>query len=459
MKMKPLSLETIAEVTGGKYIGPESEKGRLITGVVRDNRHVQPGNLFVCIKGERVDGHDFAPSAFASGAYACLAEKELNEPGGPYILVASTLLALKALSKYYRSLFDIPVVGITGSVGKTTAKEMTASVLAEKYKVLKTPENLNNEIGVPLTILSLREEHEAAVIEMGISDLGEMSRLADIVRPDICLMTTIGYCHLEALHDLNGVLKAKSEVYSFMPKGGIAVVNGDDEMLSGFDPGIKKVTFGYGKNNDFRAENLKNNGFDGITCDIILPDGVRFNAEIPAFGSHIALAALAAAAIGSALGLSSENIRNGFKNYLPVGGRADVQKTDYITVINDCYNANPNSVTASLLSLCSLPGRRVAILGDMKELGTSARELHREIGALAGNQGLDCLICCGNMAEFIYKGLISSGCTTCQAWNFPMKEALFSVLPSLIKKGDTVLVKASHSMHFEEIVEELKKLR
>jgi len=459
MKMKPVSLETIANVTGGQYIGNESSKNETITGVVRDNRHVQPGNLFVCIEGARVDGHDFAASAYKNGAACCLAEKELKDAAGPYILVDSTLQALKDLSKYYRSLFDIPFIGITGSVGKTTAKEMTAAVLSEKYNVLKTAENLNNEIGVPLTLLNLREEHEVAVIEMGISDFGEMSRLAEMVRPDICLMTTIGYCHLEALGNLSGVLKAKSEVYSFMPKTGIAVVNGDDEMLAGFDPGIKKVTFGFGTQNDFYAENVQNNGFDGISCDITVPSGKSFHADIPAFGSHIVLAALAAAAIGSQLGIGEDKIISGLKKYAAVGGRADVQKTDYITIINDCYNANPNSVTASLLSLCTLEGRKVAILGDMKELGRKSRDLHREIGVLAGKSGLDCLICCGNMAEFIYKGLISTGSDTCQAWNFPMKEALFSVLPSLIKEGDTVLVKASHSMHFEEIVEELKKLK
>ena len=186
MKMKPLSLQTISEVTKGRLIGSKQESQTCITGVVRDNREVEPGNLFLCIKGERVDGHSFANAAFSAGAACCLAEKEIPDAAGPYILVSSTLEALKELGKYYRSLFRIPVIGITGSVGKTSAKEMTAAVLAEKFNVLKTPENLNNEIGVPLTLLALREEHEAAVVEMGISDFGEMSRLADMVRPSVC---------------------------------------------------------------------------------------------------------------------------------------------------------------------------------------------------------------------------------------------------------------------------------
>ena len=457
MKMKPLSLKTICEVTQGRFFGTEEDGEKCITGVVRDNRDVEPGNLFLCIQGQRVDGHNFANAAFAAGAACCLAEKEIPEAAGPYILVCSTLEALKALGKYYRSLFSIPVIGITGSVGKTSAKEMVAAVLSEKFNILKTPENLNNEIGVPLTLLSLREEHEAAVVEMGISDFGEMSRLADMVRPTVCLTTAIGYCHLEALKDLNGVLKAKSEVFSFMGPDSIAVMNGDDAMLASFDPGIQKITFGLGRQNDFYADNIQNLGFDGIVFDVCHKNS-RFRAHIPAFGSHMVLAALAAVAIGKVFGLTNEEITKGLSQFRAVGGRANVQKTPYITIINDCYNANPNSMTASILSLSAISGRKVAILGDMGELGPISQNIHREIGVLVGKQGIDTLICCGKTAEFIYKGLISSGCKT-EAWHFPMKEALFSVLPSLIREGDTVLVKASHFMHFEDIVEELKKLR
>jgi UDP-N-acetylmuramoyl-tripeptide--D-alanyl-D-alanine ligase len=456
MKMKPLSLETIANVTGGTYIGDPAQRAEFIANVVRDNREAAQGSLFICIKGERVDGHSFANKAFAAGAVCCLAEHELCEPQGPYILVTSTLQALKTLGEYYRSLFHIPIIGVTGSVGKTTAKEMAAAVLSQKFNVLKTPENLNNEIGVPLTLMSLCEEHEAAVIEMGISDFGEMSRLARMVRPDICLMTTIGYCHLDNLCDLQGVLRAKSEVFEFMKPDALAVVNGDDELLRAFDPGVRKLTFGYGEHNDYRAEQIETQGADGVSCDIV-SSTERFSVSIPAFGSHMVLGALPAAAIGRELGLTGEEIRLGLLSYAAVGGRANIADTGYITLIDDCYNANPNSVTASLLSLCSLEGRRVAILGDMKELGRNTNELHREIGIFAAKSGVDCLICCGEKAEFIYKGWISSGCEI-EAWHFPLKDALFAVLPSLIKKGDNVLVKASHSMKFEEITEELRKL-
>lgn len=456
MGMKPLMLETIACVTGGTYIGDDAKKSITITGVVRDNREAFDGCLFLCIKGERADGHNFANKAFDAGAACCLCERPLDDPRGPYVLVESTLQALKGLGEYYRGLFDIPVIGVTGSVGKTTAKEMTATVLSQKFNVLRTPENLNNEIGVPLTLLSLKEEHEAAVIEMGISDFGEMSRLAKMVRPDICLMTTIGYCHLEQLGDLNGVLKAKSEVFKLMKPSGLAVVNGDDALLLDIDPGMRKITFGLGMHNDFRAVNIQTLGMSGVKCDIISGSGC-VSVLIPAFGSHMVLGALPAAAIGRHLGLTDEEIRLGLLNYATVGGRANIITTGYITLIDDCYNANPNSVTASILSLCTLEGRKVAILGDMLELGRDTNELHRGIGILAGKSGVDCLICCGARAESIYKGLISSQIQI-EAWHFPLKDALLSVLPSLIKKGDNVLVKASHGMHFEEITEELKKL-
>ncbi len=457
MKMKNLSISKIAEVTGGKLIASEAEGKILITGVKRDNREIEPGNLFLCIKGERADGHNFANAAFKAGAFCCLAEREIENAEGPYIIVDSTLEALKTLGAYYRTLFDIPIIGVTGSVGKTSAKEMTAAVLSEKFNVLKTPENLNNEIGVPLTLLSLREEHEAAVIEMGISDFGEMSRLAAMVRPTVCIMTVIGHCHLEALGDLKGVLRAKSEVFNFMGEDGIAVLNGDDENLKVFDPGMKKIVYGLGAENDCHAENITSHVFEGIDFDVCHGE-TRFPVHLPAFGTHLVMAALAAVSVGKIFDISDEAIKTGLLKYAPVGGRANVIKTDYITIINDCYNANPNSMTAAIKSLAAVPGRKVAIIGDMGELGRGEQNAHRAIGVLAVNEGIDSLICCGRLAEFFYKGLISTGART-ESWHFPMKEALFSVLPSLIREGDTVLVKASHFMKFEEIVEELKKLQ
>ncbi|MBQ6810790.1 MAG: UDP-N-acetylmuramoyl-tripeptide--D-alanyl-D-alanine ligase [Firmicutes bacterium] len=454
MKMKSLSLETIAKVTGGTYIGVESAKDVTIQSVEHDSRKVTEGALFLCIKGERSDGHDYANKAYDLGAVCCLCEQELPDAKGPYVLVESTLIALKALGAYYRGLFTIPVVGITGSVGKTSAKEMIASALSAKFNICKTEANLNNEIGVPLTLLNMREEHEAAVIEMGISDFGEMTRLGQMVRPDICVMTNIGYCHLECLGDLNGVLKAKSEVFAQMAENGIAVVNGDDELLSAFDPGLKKITYGISENNDFRAEDIKDSGTEGIDC--VMSDGERrFAAHIPAFGSHMVLAALAAATVSKELGLTDEEITRGLLGYKAVGGRANVTDTGKYTVINDCYNANPNSVRAALTSLAGLNGRKVAILGDMFELGAESDALHESIGVFAAEKEIDLLICCGENSKHIYQGFIKS--TDREAYHFTNRDTMISALPTFLEKGDNILVKASHGMHFDAVVETLLK--
>jgi UDP-N-acetylmuramoyl-tripeptide--D-alanyl-D-alanine ligase len=352
-------------------------------------------------------------------------------------------------------MFDIPVIGITGSVGKTSAKEMVSAVLGEKYRVHKTPENLNNEIGVPLTLLSLDERHDAAVVEMGISEFGEMSRLAEMVRPNICVMTKIGYSHLETLGDLDGVLRAKSEVFAYMVSNGIAVVNGDDEYLRKFDPGIKKITFGIGKENDFRAENVRAMGTGSVTCDIVHGAG-RFAAKIPAFGGHLTLAALSAAAVGRLLGMTDAEICKGLLSYKAVGGRANVTDTGFVTLINDSYNANPDSVKAALASLSALTGRRVAILGDMLELGAQSDALHFNIGAIAGRSGIDVLLCRGDKASFIRDGYISAGGE--KAEHYGTNAELMAGMPSALKKGDNVLVKASHGMRFFEIAEFLETL-
>ena len=452
--MKFLTPQRIAEVTGGEFVGDISARNNRVAGAAKDNREVQPGNMFVCIRGANNDGHSFANSAFEAGASCCLAERAIADAQGPYIIVASTYEAVKALGKYYRSLFDIPVIGVTGSVGKTTTKEMTASALGAKLNVMKTLDNMNNELGVPLTLLSLDESHEAAVIEMGISEFGAMSRLADMVRPNICIITKIGYSHLETLDSLDGVLQAKSEVFSYMDTGGVAVLNGDDELLRGYDPGLRKVMFGLGGHNDIRAENVRADGTRRLLFDIVSHSG-RFEATVPSYGTHLASAALAATAVGRLLSLTDEEIARGFLSYSPVSGRANVADTGYITIIDDRYNANPNSVMSALSSLSALPNRRVAILGDMLELGGQSERLHREVGSFAARNDVDCLVCCGDMAAFIYEEYMTAGGKSARF--FHAKNKLISAIPEFIREGDAVLVKASRGMKFEELLPYLNK--
>ena len=446
--MKHLTPQIIADITGGEYIGREQDRYVKVQGAARDNRDVRPGNLFLCIPGARVDGHSFADNAFERGAACAVAQHALGGAKGPYVIVESTLEAVKKLGAYYRRLFDIPVIGITGSVGKTTVKEMVACALGARFCVLKTPENLNNELGVPLVLLSLEPRHEAAVIEMGASEFGEMGRLAQMVRPDICVTTKIGHAHLDALGDLDGVLRAKSEVFAHMQYSGISVLNGDDEMLLRFDPGLRKITFGLGAGNDFRAENIQSRGVEAVTFDVVSAEE-RFPVEISAFGEHVAQMALPAAVVGFLLGMSGAEIARGLRSYTPVDGRANVRDTGFVTLIDDCYNANPSSVAAALRSLAGLSGRRVAILGDMNELGGQSEKLHREIGALAANLGIDLLLCGGEKAEAICNGYISAGGRS--AKHFAGRAELIAALPELIEKGDIVLVKASNSMRFDEI--------
>ena len=465
MRMKPLTLRTIAEVTGGRYIGPSESLDTCITGVVRDHRDAAPGNLFVCFRGERVDGHEYIADAFSAGALACLVEREPSDYlEGAYILVQSTFESLKIIAEHYRALFLIPIIGITGSVGKTTTKEMVAAVLSRRFKVHKNEGNLNNEIGVPLTLLAMKEGHEIAIVEMGISDFGEMRRIARMVRPTASIFTIIGHSHLEFLRNPEGVLRAKSEMFEYMPTDGSVLINGDDALLSSLSIPNPLLRFGLSSGNDVFASQVENTGTE-ITRILIEGTSEPFWAEIPAFGSHLVYAALAAAALGNHLGLSQAMIQDGLKNYMPVGSRAKVIQSDTLTIIDDSYNANPNSMASGLLSLCTLSGRRLAILGDMKELGLEEKELHREIGRLAAEHGLDCLLCCGDLAQYIYEGVISylpddnlSHGHPTQAWYFPSKDELYAVLPSLLAKGDSILVKASHSMRFPEIVEELKAL-
>jgi len=447
--MMTLTPIKIAKVTGGRYVGCADGQNVSVSGAVRDNRDIKPGNLFVCIKGARVDGHSFANTAFDSGAACCLAEQEIPDAKGPYVIVESTLESIRTLGEYYRNLFTIPIVGITGSVGKTTAKEIIGSVLGAKLNVLKTEMNMNNELGVPLTLLSLNKHHEAAVIEMGIRDFGDMSILAQMVRPDIFVMTKIGYSHIVELGDLQGVLRAKTEAFAYMKPDGIAVLNGDDELLLGYDPKMRKLTFGLEEHNDVRAVNVHANSVDSVEFDII-SNRSNFHVKLPAYGSHLASLAPAAVIVGQLLGLTDEEICKGFISYAPVEGRSNVSNINGLTLIDDCYNANPNSVKAALTSISALPGRHVAILGDMLNLGEHTIKMHHEVGAFAAQSGIDCLLCQGDLAHNTYEGFISAG--GIEAKHYQSMEKLMEEIPKQIKKGDAVLVKASRGMHFERVL-------
>lgn len=460
--MKNMTPEAIAKACDGRYTGPESIINREVTGVVIDSRKVEEGNLFIPIKGARVDGHDFIPQVFEKGALLVLSEKELPEGTGPYILVDSTQEALKKIAAYYRSVLKIRVVGVTGSVGKTSTKEMIASVLSQKYNVLKTEGNFNNEIGLPLTVFRLREEHKVAVLELGISHFGDMKPLGEIARPDICVITTIAECHLENLGDRDGVLKEKTDIFTYMKPGGVAVLNGDDDKLATVKDagGRAPVFYGKGLGRQVRAENITPRGIEGTDCRIVMgDDAIEVHISVP--GEHMVYNAMAAAAVGRLLGLSPEDIREGIIKAGTIAGRCNILHRDQLTIIDDCYNANPHSMRAALDLLSQAEGRKIAVLGDMFELGSEEYELHYNIGKYAAEKGIDYLLCVGERSAYMKKGAEDALELTPKNRLNRMRKVVHmpdlgnmpEVLKGLLEPGDTVLIKASHSMGFEKILE------
>lgn len=453
--MKGMTLSNILAICGGKLYGSSHDMQTEVTGITTDSRNITPGCLFVPLKGTQHDGHAFLSQALSNGALCCLSEQSPDPTiCGPIITVPSTPVALQQLAAFYRKQFSLPVIGITGSVGKTTTKEMLAAVLSQHFHVMKTQGNFNNELGVPLTLFSLDESHTAAVVEMGISEFGEMRRLTQMASPDYSILTAIGDGHLEVLGDRNGVLRAKSEILEGMPKTGIVFCNGDDPLLQSLCCDQKKVLYGTGTHCDIHAEHIEYHGLSEIQCEIVAGSR-RIPVTIHEFGVHMVYAALAACAVGIHLGLSDDALIKGIAAYRPVSGRADIIKTGSCTIIDGSYNANPTSVASALASLSDISGRKVCILGDMKELGQYSELLHKEIGILAAQQHIDLIIACGIDALQIYAGAkeMHANCLY-----FKDKKTLISVLHTLISPQDTVLVKASHSMHFEEVIASLRCL-
>lgn len=445
--MKPMTLREVAAACGGVLHG---DPDLTITSIVTDSRRAASGSLFAAIKGERVDGHRFIPMTAQQGAVCALCE-DAPDIDMPYIQTESTLVALKGIAEYYRSLFTIPFIGVTGSVGKTSTKELISSVLSQKYKVHKTAGNFNNELGVPLTLFGLEETHEVAVIEMGISGFGEMTRLAKMVRPDISVITNIGCCHLENLGDRDGVLKAKTEMFTYLQPDGKIILCHDDDKLSTVTEyhGIKPIFYGTDPADEYYADGIEELLLDGVRCTLHHGKSA-IDVTVPAMGRHNVLNALCAAAVGRQLGLTDDEIKNGIESFENVGSRNRIIRTRGMTIIDDCYNANPTSTKAGLNTLSGFSGRKVALLGDMKELGANERSLHREVGAYAGEKGIDLLIAVGELSAATAEGFGRN------AVHFDTVEDCVAGMGSILKEGDTVLVKASHSMHFEKIVEALQ---
>ncbi len=446
----------------------EELQGRLqrveIKGVSIDSRTVKEGELFIAIKGDRFDGHDFVADAIGRGAWGALVERSALEKRHAamsglknVIAVEDTLVSLQEMSMIHRKRFSIPFVGITGSNGKTTTKEMLAAILLRKGPVLKNEGNLNNHIGVPLTLFKLSDRHRSAIIEMGMSGLGEIETLTRLAMPSVGVITNIGPAHLQFLGSVDTVAQAKGELLEGLGSNGTAVLNADDrffDALRAKHPG-RTISFGMEERADVRADDIRQD--KDATEFTLSAEGRKVRVRISAAGRHNVYNALAAAAAALALDLSLETIRDGLEGFRPVAMRSEIRESRGVTIIADCYNANPGSMQAALEMLASLrrgDRKAIAVLGDMLELGETGPEAHRAAGRTAAELGVDLLVTVGPLSVHAAEGALKAGMAKDRIVEAGTTSRAAEVLRERAKPGDTVLLKGSRGMKMEKILEE-----
>lgn len=454
-----LTLGDVARATGGMLWYADGDE--LVKDVITDSRKIIDGSVFVALRGENFDGHKFVRSASESGAVCSVVEHwDLSDGTYPVIVVDDTYKALRDIAKLYRSQFNIPIVAITGSVGKTSTKDMIHSVLSHKFNTFKTIGNFNNEVGLPLTVFKMTSENKVGVIEMGMSNFGEISHLTDIVRPDIAVITNIGISHIENLKSQENILKAKLEILEGMEEGGTVILNGDDPLLWGLRGTLPYELLYYGIKNgecEITAENIRSFS-DSTVFEFVLNDE-RFSAEIKVPGAHHVYNALAAILAAAQYGMSGSEIVAGIAEFVPGGMRQNIIKTDKYTIIKDCYNASPASMRSGLNVLGVIKpegeGRKIAVLGNMLELGDFAEESHRNVGKWVKEENIDCLVTVGDMAENIAEGAIDAGFDKEKIYKFKTNQEAISGLWEILKKGDCILIKGSRAVRLEEIADAL----
>ncbi|MGN0515968.1 UDP-N-acetylmuramoyl-tripeptide--D-alanyl-D-alanine ligase [Eubacterium sp.] len=445
--MEKLKLSQIASVLGATYnVDAEFDS------VCIDTRKITKGCLFICIKGERFDAHQFANEALELGASAVMIHTDI-EPNGAYIKVNDTSSAMLKLAGYYRSQFDIPVVGLTGSVGKTTTKEFTHLVVSAKYNAIKTQGNLNNEIGLPQMLFQIDSTTEAAVIEMGMNHFGEISRLTRATQPTVALITNVGVSHIENLGSREGILKAKLEICEGLSEGAPLILNADNDMLSTVKDSKHRVVFYGVDNGDFRAVNIKQN--DSFTEFDVEYYGKSQHIKIPTIGIHNVYNALAAFTVGCLLDIEPQLCANALAGYVPAGMRQRVIEVGGIKSIEDCYNASPDSMRASLKALADIKGnKKIAVLADMLELGEYSKEAHSSVGNMVAENKIDVLLAYGKEAKYYVENAIANGI---EAYLFDDKQALADKLLECASSGDVVLFKGSRGMKLEDVINTVYK--
>lgn len=446
--MEKLNLSEVIGACNGSFGYPADIE---LSGVSTDTRTIEKNSLFIALKGEKFDGHDFAAKAMELGAAAVITERAVE--GAKCVIVDSTAQALLDIAGYYRNKFDIPVVGITGSVGKTTTKDMIALVVSQKYNTLKTQGNLNNEIGMPKTLFGLDSSHTAAVIEMGMSHKGEISRMSMCCQPDVCVITNIGVSHIENLGSQENILKAKMEILDGAKYNAPLILSRDDRYLAKAEIYSDRKVYYYSvskKDCDVYATGIStvNGGID-FTINY---KGEKFPARINCLGEHNVKNALAAFCVGLALDIPGEDIIKGIGLFKPEGMRQNVQQKDGVTYILDCYNAAPDSMKASLsvLAQTECTGRRYCVLGDMLELGKNSARYHKTVGEYVPSSKADELLCFGENSAYYIEGAKEKGFPSENTRHFDSREELAEYLKGKVSAGDAVLFKGSRGMKLEE---------
>jgi UDP-N-acetylmuramoyl-tripeptide--D-alanyl-D-alanine ligase len=475
--MPLFTVEELREVISTKVLAGERPgwMKQSIRRINPDSRSIRHGDLFVAMTGDRFDGHNFVGTALSHGAVGAIVKDSYNPVSSgvkpvqkrtpPFILgVRDPLFAYQQLATHHRSRFDIPVVAVTGSNGKTTTKEMVASVMAHRWKVLKTEGNLNNRIGVPQTLFRLNGRHEGAVIEMGVDRVGQTTRLCEIARPTIGIITNIGPDHLEFFGSMEGSAQSKAELLDLLPAAGTAVLNADDPYYDylASRATCSVVSFGFSSKADVRATDMKSDGRNGTIFRLLLPGKVRHTiVRIHVQGAHNVTNALAAAAVGAVLGLPGGVIAQGLSCFRPAAMRSQVFVSQGVTVINDCYNANPASMKAAVQLLAERGAGRntIAVLGDMLELGAGAVPMHKEVGAFVAQQGIDQLVACGVLGRSLAEGAEQAGLDRTRIVLAHDASTAAAAVKAIVKPGDVVLVKASRGMKLEQVAQALQGAR
>ena len=452
--MEKLLLSEIVTAVRGSFGYPSNIE---VSSISTDTRTIEKGAVFVALKGKNFDGHDYAAKAMELGAVAVITERAVD--GAECIIVDSAQSALLDIAGYYRDKFDIKLVGITGSVGKTTTKEFVSLVMSKKFRTLKTQKNFNNEIGLPMTLFNLTSEYEAAVIEMGMSNLGEISRLSLTSKPNLCVITNIGFSHIENLGSQENILKAKMEILDGADENAPLILSKDDKFLRSVEVRAERKKIFYSVTDssaNVYASDIETKN-DKIEFNIN-SDGKTYKAVINCLGEHNVKNALAAFCVGREYNISPDDIIEAIGEFVPDGIRQKTSEVNGIKIIADCYNSSPDSAKSAIhtLSQIDTKGKKIAVLGDMLELGKMSKELHKSVGEAVCDENIDLLLCFGGMSEYYVKGALKKGFDKNNAKIFASKEDVAEYLKATMKKGDAVLFKASRGMKFEEIIEKIK---